>query len=88
MSGERSTSTSLVHGPLVKHHLTAAMVWLGLALLAGLFYSMQLIQHWPLPKIAELSPGRIRMVHTNLIALRLPDSTRSSACRVLGDPAD
>ena len=39
-----------------------------MALLAGLFYSLQLLQHWPLPKIAVLSPGRIRMIHTNMIA--------------------
>ncbi len=53
---------------IVKHHIVAAAFWLGVALLAGLFYSMQLLQHWPLPKWAVLSPGRIRMVHTNLIA--------------------
>jgi len=48
--------------------MIAAVFWLGIALFAGLFYSMQLLQHWPLPKIAVLSPGRIRLIHTNLIA--------------------
>ncbi len=45
-----------------RRHLAA------IALIAGLLYSLQLLQYWPLPKIAVLSPGRIRMVHTNLIA--------------------
>ncbi len=58
----------LVHTGLVKWHVIAAVFWFTLALFAGLFYSLQLIQHWPLPKIAVLSPGRIRMIHTNLIA--------------------
>ncbi|NIM71275.1 MAG: cytochrome oxidase, partial [Xanthomonadales bacterium] len=44
------------------------MTWLGIAMVAGLLYSLQLLQHWPLPKIAVLSPGRIRMIHTNMIA--------------------
>jgi cytochrome c oxidase cbb3-type subunit 1 len=57
-----------VNTDLSKWHLSAAILWLGVALFAGLFYSMQLLQHWPLPKIATLSPGRIRMIHTNLIA--------------------
>ena len=53
---------------LVKGHLIAAVTWLAIAMFAGLFYSLQLLQHWPLPKIEVLSPGRIRMIHTNLIA--------------------
>ena len=57
-----------VNTGLAKWHLSAAVFWLGLALFAGLFYSLQLLQHWPLPKIETLSPGRIRMIHTNLIA--------------------
>jgi cytochrome c oxidase cbb3-type subunit 1 len=59
---------ALTEAGLVKWHLAIAMFWLGVALVAGLLYSLQLLQHWPLPKIAVLSPGRIRMVHTNLIA--------------------
>ncbi len=58
----------LVAKELVKWHLIAGMTALGVAMLAGLFYSLQLLQAWPLPKIAVLSPGRIRMIHTNLIA--------------------
>jgi cytochrome c oxidase cbb3-type subunit 1 len=58
----------LSNNPLVKWHVTSGFTWLGIALLAGLLYSLQLLQQWPLPKIELLSPGRIRMVHTNLIA--------------------
>lgn len=58
----------LVHGAMVRSHISAAMLWLSIALIAGLFYSLQLLQQWPLPKIAVFSPGRIRLIHTNLIA--------------------
>ncbi|NIL99394.1 MAG: cytochrome oxidase [Acidobacteria bacterium] len=58
----------LVHGAMVRWHLSTAMLWLCISLFAGLLYSLQLLQHWPLPKIEVLSPGRIRMIHTNLIA--------------------
>lgn len=58
----------LANKKLVQWHVSAGMTWLGIALLAGLLYSMQLLQLWPLPKLAVLSPGRFRMVHTNLIA--------------------
>lgn len=66
--GAPASSHPLVHAAVVRWHIVAAVTWLGLSLLAGLFYSMQLLQHWPLPEIAVLSPGRIRMIHTNLVA--------------------
>ena len=53
---------------LVKWHIITGMAWLGIGMLAGLLYSLQLLQWWPLPKIETLSPGRIRMIHTNLMA--------------------
>jgi cytochrome c oxidase cbb3-type subunit 1 len=63
-----ATEQPLVPAPLVQWHIVAGMTWLGVALVAGLLYSLQLLQHWPLPKIEIFSPGRIRMIHTNLIA--------------------
>ncbi len=63
-----AVGTPLSNRTLVRWHLCAGVTWLAIALVAGLLYSLQLLQHWPLPKIATLSPGRIRMVHTNLIA--------------------
>jgi len=65
---KRSSEGPLVDQGLVKGHMGMAVLWFGLALFAGLFYAMQLLQLYPLPKIAVLSPGRIRMIHTNLIA--------------------
>ncbi len=63
-----SAEPPLVQRDLVKWHLISAASWLSIALLAGLFYSLQLLQSWPLPKVELLSPGRIRLIHTNLIA--------------------
>ena len=61
-------ASPLVDRGLVKWHIILGMTWLAVALLAGFFYSLQLLQHWPLPRIEVLSPGRIRLIHTNLIA--------------------
>jgi len=41
-------------------NVVTAVVWFSIALVAGLLYSLQLLQWWPLPKIPVLSPGRIR----------------------------
>ncbi len=71
-SGSQQLSTApavpISENQVVKGHLAAGVAWLSISLLAGLFYSMQLLQSWPLPKIEVLSPGRIRLIHTNLIA--------------------
>lgn len=64
----RGETSALVNYSIVKWHLVTAFTWLGIALVAGLLYSFQLLQWWPLPKIEILSPGRIRFVHTNMIA--------------------
>lgn len=53
---------------LVKWHLIFAFLWLAVAMVAGLFYSLVFINHDVLPEVAALSRGRLRMVHTNLIA--------------------
>jgi cytochrome c oxidase cbb3-type subunit 1 len=39
-----------------------------IALLAGFFFSLLFLQRYPFEGIQLLSPGRVRMVHTNLIA--------------------
>jgi len=39
-----------------------------IALLAGLSYSLQFLQKYPFPGVEFLSPGRIRIVHTQSIA--------------------
>jgi cytochrome c oxidase cbb3-type subunit 1 len=53
---------------IVKQHLVAAVVFFTLALFAGLLYSAQFLQAYPFKNTPWLSPGRVRMVHTNLIA--------------------
>jgi cytochrome c oxidase cbb3-type subunit 1 len=58
----------LIDRKLISAYFCAAMTAFFLSLFAGLLYSLQLLQHWPLPKIAIFSPGRIRFLHTNLIA--------------------
>lgn len=58
----------LVDERLVLWHIVAAMIFLGVALLAGFMVSLQFLQHWPLPGMAIFSPGRWRMVHTNGVA--------------------
>ncbi len=63
-----SKSEPLVSYGLVKAHLTAAAISFTVALLAGFFFSLVFLQGYPFEGIALLSPGRVRMVHTNLIA--------------------
>jgi cytochrome c oxidase cbb3-type subunit 1 len=58
----------LVNKALVRWHIVLAVTWLAVALFAGLFYALQLLQAYPLPKIPIFSPGRVRMVHTNMVA--------------------
>lgn len=64
----RPLTCPLVNNGLAKWHLIAAFGWLTLAMLHGLLYSSLLIHHWHLPYIEIFSPGRIRMLHTNLVA--------------------
>jgi cytochrome c oxidase cbb3-type subunit 1 len=54
--------------PLVLWHLVAGMVALAIGLLAGLAFSFQLIQRYWFPGVEWLSPGRVRIVHTNMLA--------------------
>ena len=63
-----TTASPLVIKPLVKWHIVMALAWIGVALLAGLFYSLQFFNHNVLPRVPVLSMGRVRMIHTNMIA--------------------
>ncbi len=58
----------LVIEPLVRWYFYASLTYMFIAMLAGLLFSLQFLQHWPLPKIELFSPGRWRMVHTNAVA--------------------
>jgi cytochrome c oxidase cbb3-type subunit 1 len=69
MSGETSSGArELVLRKLVTWHIVAGMIALGIGLLAGLAFSFQLLQRYWFPGIELLSPGRVRMLHTNLVA--------------------
>lgn len=65
---ERQTGGLLVDKWLVKAHIIAGLVAFFLALLAGLAFSTQFLRSYLFPGIELLSPGRVRMVHTNMAA--------------------
>ena len=58
----------LVNLALVRWHLVASAVFLAVSLLAGLSYAFQFNNLYPFPGIEWLSPGRVRLVHTNMAA--------------------
>jgi cytochrome c oxidase cbb3-type subunit 1 len=58
----------LVERRLVAGHLAAAMASFLVALLGGFVFSLLFLQKYPFEGVEILSPGRVRMVHTNLIA--------------------
>src|SRR5512134_3602706 len=53
---------------LVLAHFIAGLAALGIGLLSGLAFSFQFLQRYWFPGIEWLSPGRVRMVHTNILA--------------------
>ncbi|RME76306.1 MAG: cytochrome oxidase, partial [Chloroflexi bacterium] len=60
--------TPLINLKLVRVHLIASIAFLIIAMLMGIFYALQLNNMYPFPGIEWLSPGRIRMIHTNGVA--------------------
>jgi cytochrome c oxidase cbb3-type subunit 1 len=72
----QATSTVVTTGeqnqPVDYHVITlyfiAFLVYLVIVLLAGLSYSLQFLQKYPFPGIEFLSPGRVRIVHTQAVA--------------------
>jgi cytochrome c oxidase cbb3-type subunit 1 len=69
-SAERETPrhADLVDERIVLTYFLIALGYLSLSMLAGLLMALQLIRHNPLNGLELLSPGRWRMVHTNVIA--------------------
>jgi len=65
---EGAKSTSLVDKWMVKAHFIAGISFFFLALLAGLVFSTQFLRNYLFPGIELLSPGRVRMIHTNMAA--------------------
>jgi cytochrome c oxidase cbb3-type subunit 1 len=58
----------LVNLALVRWHLTASAFFMAVSMLGGLAYAFQFNQLYPFPGVEWLSPGRVRMVHTNIAA--------------------
>jgi cytochrome c oxidase cbb3-type subunit 1 len=63
-----ASSEPLVFRPIVKAHIIAGFVFFFASLFAGLLYALQLSRLYPFPGVELLSPGRMRMLHTNAIA--------------------
>ena len=59
---------TLIDKPMIKAHMAFGFLFFIVALLAGLLYGLQLTNIYPFPGIELLSPGRIRMLHTNAVA--------------------
>jgi len=58
----------LVDYTVITWHFIMSIVYIFVAILAGLSFSLQFLQKYPFPGVEFLSPGRIRMVHTQGVA--------------------
>lgn len=68
IKGDLSQDRPLVSFALVRGHLIAAFLSAIISVLAGFLYSLQFLHSYPFPHVEWLSPGRVRLVHTSLIA--------------------
>ncbi|MBI3450308.1 MAG: cbb3-type cytochrome c oxidase subunit I [Acidobacteria bacterium] len=67
-SGEERFDRDPVDRPIVKAHIVAGLIALAIGIATGLAFSFQLIQAYWFPGVEWLSPGRVRMLHTNVLA--------------------
>lgn len=63
-----NTSSELIDYPLVRAHFLAGFFCLLFSMTGGLSFSLQLLGMYPFKGLELLSPGRVRMMHTNMIA--------------------
>lgn len=63
-----NTNSPPVDRKIVIYYLVAGLTYYAVALLAGYAFSLQFLQRYPFPDVEWLSPGRVRMVHTNGVA--------------------
>ncbi|MFO0763016.1 MAG: cbb3-type cytochrome c oxidase subunit I [Byssovorax sp.] len=63
-----ASNEPLVERPIVKAHIIAGFTFFFASIFAGLLYALQLSRLYPFPGVELLSPGRMRMLHTNAIA--------------------
>lgn len=59
---------SLVSYGLIKAHMLISVFYVFVAILVGFTYALQFIDLYPFPNVEWLSPGRLRMVHTQAVA--------------------
>lgn len=59
---------NLIDRPMIKAHVAAGFAFFLVSLFAGMFYALQLSRLYPFPGVELLSPGRVRMLHTNAVA--------------------
>lgn len=64
----KAAQETLVDYELVKWHFVAFAVYLLIGVLAGLAYATQFLNLYPFEGIELLSPGRVRMTHTQDVA--------------------
>jgi len=60
--------SELVDLRLIRYWFITSIICLFLSLTGGVLYAFQLLQLWFLPEVSVFSPGRIRFLHTNLVA--------------------
>ena len=58
----------LINIALVRAHLIVGFAFVIVAMLAGILYALQFNNLYPFPGVEWLSPGRVRMIHTNGVA--------------------
>ena len=69
-----TTMPGSVHGEpivnyrLIKLHLLAGAIALSLSMIAGCLYSLQFLGYYPMSGNWMLTPGHLRLVHTNMAA--------------------
>jgi cytochrome c oxidase cbb3-type subunit 1 len=64
----QNPADALVFRPIVRAHIVAGFNFFLVSLFMGLFYALQLSRVYPFAGIELLSPGRLRMIHTNGVA--------------------
>jgi cytochrome c oxidase cbb3-type subunit I len=68
MPNQVKQNDELIDYKIISWHFYAGIFYIFVAILAGLSYSLQFLQKYPFPGVSFLSPGRIRIVHTNAVA--------------------
>jgi cytochrome c oxidase cbb3-type subunit 1 len=62
------TNEKLVFKGPIKAHIAFGFLFFLVAVFAGLLFGLQLQRLYPFPGVEIMSPGRIRMIHTNAVA--------------------